>query len=585
MAENKLIRQGKEVFSNLKTWQKAVFIGVPSFFLIGFILLLALGSPEESNYKVLYSDLDKADAAKVTQSLKEKNIDYELDDEGRTIKVPGDIVYDTRISLAGEGLISNSTVGYEIFDQTNLGMSEFVQKVNFTRSLEGELSRTISSLEEVKKSRVHIVIPKTELFARDQKEPSASVTLFLKKNAKLRKANIEGIQILVASSIEGMTADRVSIVDQKGKLISEMALDENSIAGVTAMQLEQQRKFEVGLQNKVQKMLDGVIGVDNSKVTVTADLDFTKINSTKTDYDPEGQIARSEQNINEMSSTADSLSYPNFNEDKNMQNQIANYEISNETSTIQREVGDVARLSVAVMINQKEEIQKGPDGLKRPVYIPRSDTVMINIESIVQKAVGFDSKRGDQISVVQLPFETLMDYDLDELNPAPWYKQPYYQRLIGLLFAMFITLMIMLTLLRSKMVKDRIRLAMELPEKVSLIPDDIDEEDEDDDEEEIEIEDFIQDDLLVLPDDLPETLLLEPDTDDFDDSLDSDNIDIESDADANIDAVQDELSEQDMINLEMKQHVENFCNENLDEAVRIIRIFLNEDLDLDRLSL
>ncbi len=581
----RFIEQAKELFDKLKVWQKALFIGVPSFFFLGFIILLIFSSPSSNkDYKVLYSDLESNDAAKIVESLKGKKIKYELEDSGSTILIPSDEVYDIRLELAGEGLPENSTVGYELFDRNNIGMSEFVQQLNYRRSLEGELSKTIAALDEVKKARVHIVIPKTELFEKDQKEPSAAVTIWLDKNSKMRLSNIEGIQTLVASSIEGMTKDQVSVVDHKGKLLSEIPLDENSIAGLTSMQLEQQRRYEKQLEDKVQSMLDGVIGVDNSKVTVTADLDFTRINRTSTQYDPEEQVARSEQNISEVSSTADSLSYPNFSQDKDEKNQIANYEISNTVSQIQDELGDPTKISVAVMVNQKEVMVTGEDGLRRMDYVARPDSVMNKIEDIVINAVGFDEKRGDQISVVQLPFETLLDYDLDELNPKPWYQQQYYQRLIAVLAIMLMIILIMVAILQSRAVKNRIRLAMELPENVKLIDDslqeELEEEQEEEEEQDIVDEIIIEDDFLMLPNEIQETMLLESDVQSMFEAPNEfeDNLNLKP-SEYDTEVLEEEISEGQIMNIEMKKQVEDFCNENPEDAVKLIRAFIQEDIE------
>jgi flagellar M-ring protein FliF len=578
----KFIDQAKELFKRLKLWQKALFIGVPSFFLIGFIILLVAGNPEANkDYKVLYSDLESDDAGKIIESLDEQKIKYKLEDGGTTILVKEDAVYQTRNKLAAQGLPESSTVGYELFDKTNLGMSEFVQELNYRRALEGELARTISSLDEVKKARVHIVIPKTELFEKDQKNPSASVTLFVDKSIKMKMAQIEGIQTLVASSIEGMIPEQVSVVDQMGKLLSEVPIDENSVAGRTALQLEQQRRLEKQLETKVQSMLDGVIGVDNSKVTVTADLDFTRINRTQTRYDPEEQVARSEQNISEISSTADSLSYPNFSEDRDEQNQIANYEISNTVSTIEEQIGEIENLSIAVMINQKEVIVTGEDGLRRKDYAPRSDSTMQKIHDVVVNAVGFNENRGDQISVVQVPFETLLDYDIDELNPKPWYQQEYYQRLIAVLAIMLIVILIMVALLQSKIVKDRVRLAMELPENVQLVSDDVLRDEEDEEDEAFEEEEaIIEDDIMMLPQDLPEAMLQEPEhlTMFEEEDEPSDELDLQPSQYEQTE-MGEEITENQIMNQEVKKQIEDFCNEHPEDAVKLLRIFIQEDID------
>ena len=324
MAENKLIEQFKKFYGRLTGLQKGLFIGIPAVVVAGLILLLSSGM-EPGNYRVLFSDLQESDASQIVQSLEEKGIDYKLENGGKKILVPDNVLYKTRVDLAGEGLPKSSVVGYELFDQTNLGMSEFVQQVNYRRALEGELSRTIGSMDEVRKVRVHVVLPEQKLFEKDQKEPTASVTLHIKSGRSLSRVSVEGIQTLVAGSVEGLKSENVTIVNHLGKLLSKPPVDENSIAGLTARQLEQQNRVEKNLASKIQSMLDGVLGANNSTAEVTAELNFTQIEQTRTGYDPEEQVVRSEQSITETSQSTDSLSYPAVNMEKDKSNQIPNY--------------------------------------------------------------------------------------------------------------------------------------------------------------------------------------------------------------------------------------------------------------------
>ncbi|MFW5702293.1 MAG: flagellar basal-body MS-ring/collar protein FliF, partial [Bacteroidota bacterium] len=352
MADNSIINQAKEFANRLSRIQKIIIAAVLGAVIIAIgAILWSSSAGEDEKMAVLYSQLEQADAAKIVERLKEQGIEYELKDNGQTILVNKETVYDTRIQMASEGLPQEGAAGYEIFDKTNLGMSEFVQRLNYRRALEGELSRTINSLDEVRKSRVHIVIPEKELFEKDQEEPTASVTLHLKTGRSISKLSIEGIQNLVASSIEGMQPGQVTVVNSRGKVLSEAPLDASTVAGKTAIQHEQQKNFENYLSNKVQTLLDGVLGVGNSEVRISSKLDFTQVERTITDYDPDRQVVRSEQVIREESQSTDSLSYPAVNMAKNQQNVITNYEIKKSEEKIVQEVGALKRLSVAVMIN------------------------------------------------------------------------------------------------------------------------------------------------------------------------------------------------------------------------------------------
>ncbi|HPD33915.1 MAG TPA: flagellar basal-body MS-ring/collar protein FliF, partial [Candidatus Kapabacteria bacterium] len=274
--------QVQNVTKRFKTWQIAVSIVVVMAVVVGLVYLI-VSSNARSDYAVLYNDLSAQDAGKIAEKLKEIKVQYKLEDGGSTILVPKDQVYETRIQLASEGLPESNMVGYEIFDNTNLGMSDFVQKLNYRRAMEGELARTINSLEEVKSSRVHIVIPEKALFKEDQKEPTASVTLQLKPGKTISNASILGIQNLIAKSVEGLNPDNVTIIDNRGKIISQEAIDKNSIAGLTASQQQMQMQTDQYLTQKVQSMLDNVLGAENSSAKVTSDLNFTQIEKTITD--------------------------------------------------------------------------------------------------------------------------------------------------------------------------------------------------------------------------------------------------------------------------------------------------------------
>ncbi|MCX6147424.1 MAG: flagellar basal-body MS-ring/collar protein FliF, partial [Candidatus Kapabacteria bacterium] len=266
MAEYALVEQIKNFTNRLTRAQKIAVSTVLGIVVIGIISVFLIQG--EKKKEVLFSNLEATDAAKIVEKLKEKKIDYELKDNGQTILVDKGVVFDTRLDMVNQGLPESSDVGYELFDKTNLGMSEFVQKLNFRRALEGELARTINSMDEIKKARVHLVIPEKALFSKDQKKPTASVNLHLKSGKSVSKISIDGIQNLVASSIEGMQIGDVKVMDQKGKVLSDAPLDENSVAGLTDAQHEQQRKTEQYLAQKAQSILDGVLGTGNAEVRV-----------------------------------------------------------------------------------------------------------------------------------------------------------------------------------------------------------------------------------------------------------------------------------------------------------------------------
>lgn len=583
MADSKsnlaIVENTVRLYKGLNKNQKLISIGVISLVLIGFAFLVF--STTENTMGTLFTDLEQEDSGKIVEQLKEQEIDYKLEDGGATILVPKDQVDNVRIDLAKQGLPENSNVGYEIFDRTNLGMSEFVQKLNFRRALEGELANTISNMEEVKKARVHIVIPEKALFKKDQKNPTASVTLHLENGRSISKISVEGIQNLIASSVEGLIPSDVKVMDNKANVLSQEALDENTLAGKTALQHQQQRNVEAYYSEKIKSLMDGVLGPENTQVKVNAELDFTQIEQEKTEFDPDGAVVRSEQNIRSVDESADSLSYPYVNMAKDENNQIANYEISKNVERIMHEVGAIKRLTVSVLINGTAQVVNKDDGEKTIQYTPRTDEEMQKFNEIVRNAVGFDPNRNDQVSVLNVPFAYSLDKNnyLDEFQP-PWYQIEDNKRIIYLVALMFFIFILMIMILQSKQVRDRIRIAMALPAKVIIDDYEIEEDEKEDKLEKIEFDD---DDLLLLPAELPDQLLIDQVAPIIDQEVDEE---IESElafeknslADmADADFEEEELSEEALMKLEIKGKVEQFIDDNPVEAVRLLRIMMQDE--------
>ncbi len=360
--------------------------------IIGLVTLV-----NRPTYATLFSNLNPEDASKIVEKLKEKSVPYTLEDNGKTILVPKQQIYDLRLSLAGEGLPRSSVIGYEIFDRTSLGVSDFVQKVNYRRALEGELARTILQLDEVEGARVHIVVPEKALFKEDEKPATASVVLKLKSGKPLKQDIIRGISHLVASSVEGLEANNVTVVDSKGVLLSDNNTS-NSLASLTSTQYELQQKVEAYLAQKAQAMLEGVVGRGNALVQVNADLDFRKAERTLEQYDPENTAVRSEQVNEEKTTTSDSLP------PSTRASTITNYEINKTIEHIVESVGGIKRLSVAALVNGTQTPVEKDGEEKVQEYVPRTPEEMDQLTEIVKKAVGYNPTRNDEISVVNLPF-------------------------------------------------------------------------------------------------------------------------------------------------------------------------------------
>ena len=572
-----LREQVQNVSKRFKTWQIALG-SVVIVSIVGGLIYLIFSSNAGANYSVLYNDLSAQDAGKVAEKLKESKIPYKLDDGGNTILVPKEQVYETRIQLASEGLPESDMVGYEIFDNTNLGMSDFVQKLNYRRAMEGELARTINTLEEVKSTRVHIAIPEKALFTEDQKEPTASVTLQLKPGKTISNASILGIQNLIAKSVEGLNPDNVTIVDNRGKIISQESIDKNTIAGLTANQQQLQMQTDQYLTQKVQSMLDNVLGAENSSAKVTSDLNFTQIDKTITDYDPNRQVVRSEQNVSEKSLASDTLKYPPVSSSRDQSNTITNYEIPQTVERIVNEIGNINRITVSVLVNGKTQIMD-KNGVKTLEYTPRTQEELEQLTLAVKNAVGFDPLRNDQVSVLNVPFDNTYYEDLiKESQPVPFLEKPENQKLILLIAMVLISIFLMYRLLHSKIIRDRIRIAMSLPKSVELKK----EEDEIPDEEFEDLK-ISGEDLLLMPAALPEQLMLEmPSLGEGNEALipeaefGKDQLAMRATADLSKMGT-NQITEDRMMKIEMKKKIEEFVDTKVDEGVRLIRLMMGEE--------
>lgn len=394
--------------------QKIALGGVTVGVIAGLTLLVTFVN--RPTYGTLFSNLAPQDASKIVEKLQEKKIPYQLEENGKTIVVPKDKIYDIRLSLAGEGLPQSGIIGYEIFDRTNLGVSDFVQKVNYRRALEGEIARTILQLEEVEGARVHIVVPEKALFKEDEKTTTASVVLKLKSGKPLRRENVQGMIHLISSSVEGLDPANVTIVDSRGTMLSDMDKP-NSLTAKTSTQYELQQKVENFLAQKAQNMLEGLVGPGNARVQVTAELDFRQVDRTLEQYDPDKTSVRSEQVTEEKNVLKD----PSAPSTRN--NTVTNYEVNKTLEHVIENVGGIKRLSVAAIVNSVP-VQVEKDRQTVTEFQPRKQDEMNQLNEIVKRAVGFDPKRNDEISVVNMPFGGVGENDgfLYKNPPATGWK-------------------------------------------------------------------------------------------------------------------------------------------------------------------
>jgi flagellar M-ring protein FliF len=364
----------------------------------------------------LFTELAMEDSASVVKELERQAIPYEIKNDGATVLVPKDRVARLRMKLAESGLPKGGGIGYEIFDKSDaLGSTSFVQNVNHLRALEGELARTIRSIDRVQTARVHLVLPERPLFSRDRNEPSASIVLRVR--GTLEPQQVRAIRHLVASAVNGLKPHRISIVDEAGRLLADGAMADTAGAnGVTAD--ERQAVFEKRMREQVEAIVSSVVGPGRARVQITADFDHNRVTQTFDRFDPDSRVVRSSQTREELLTAAErdgqvtvGNELPGANQraaetttvqrDQNRKSEeIVNYEISRTTKTEVTEGARVNRISVAVLVdgsysrNDKNET----------VYTPRAAEEIDRIAALVRTAIGFDQKRGDQVEVVNLRF-------------------------------------------------------------------------------------------------------------------------------------------------------------------------------------
>ncbi|MBT6295038.1 MAG: flagellar M-ring protein FliF [Nitrospina sp.] len=408
-----IFSQLNERFGTLSQGQKLAAL-VLTTVTIGSILAMSFWI-KTPDLQLLYANLSEQDASAIVDNLKSQKIPYELSNQGKTIRVPANQVHEVRLQMASEGLPEGSEVGLEIFDKTSLGMTDFIQKLNFQRALQGELSRTIKTLDAVEHARVHLVIPKQTLFIREKPKGKASVTIKTKAGKSLNERQVQGIVHLIASSVEGITADSVAVVDVKGNLLSG-SQQTNIGAARSSSNYQHRRKVEQELEQNILDMLEDALGQGMVIARVTADLDFEKNDQTEEIYDPDSQVVRSQQTASESAigatppggtigvqaqlpageneGGAGAASQPS-KRDKN--NQVLNYEINKITRVVSKPTGIVSKLSVAVMIDGtlSEESE----------YKARTQEEMDQYLQLVQSAVGYNQERGDQIKVENVQFD------------------------------------------------------------------------------------------------------------------------------------------------------------------------------------
>lgn len=405
----------RTLIATVKNWplQRKIALAAATALTLGLFAFIIIQA-RTVDYQLLYGNLAETDASAVIEWLKGQNVPYQLKNNGHNILIPAKNVYETRLSLAAQGLPQGGGVGFEIFDKQSFALTDFVQKINYSRALQGELARTIATLGPVESARVHLALPEKRLF-RDQQQPAtASVILKLAPGKRLSEGQIEGIVHLVSSSIEGLEPGKVTIIDQNGNVLSRIG-DKSSRGNLSPDMLEYQSLVEQRLENRAQALLDKSLGARNAMVRVSATLDFAQTEKTEETFDPEEPVIRSEQVNEEKTGSEISGGIPGVQSNlEGNTNQTAgasppssrsqrttNYEISKVVAKTVNPVGTISKISVSVLVADK--MVPGKDK-EPPTSEPRSAEELKAVETLIASALGIDSARGDKIEVTSMPF-------------------------------------------------------------------------------------------------------------------------------------------------------------------------------------
>jgi flagellar M-ring protein FliF len=416
----------RQWWQSLKQTQKIIFILGCTGVLVTIALLGQLVL--RPSYAPLFTELEPRDAAKIIEQLDSSKVPYRLTNNGKNIEVPEDQVYKLRIQMASAGVLQDSGVGFELFDEKKFGITEFEQQVGYQRALQEELRRTIVQLDEVEQARVHLVLPRESVFLDEQVAPSASIVLKLKNYAKLEPNQVMGIQSLVMGSVEGLKPENIHIIDTDGNVLNDsLALKSNEPLSTTAMErYEIQKNYEKEMESRIQQMLNRILGPGRAVSMVTAELDFDKQETVRTEHGP-GAVLSDQTTTEsgagvapggvpgtdtEMPGDTMPLADGNTSSNYNREQRTTNYEVDTTQQTIIKSPGNIKRLSISVVVDGE---------------YPQAQ--LDSIQQVVAAAVGYDAARGDQITVSSMQFNSPAIPGFDEPSGSqgavPWASRNY----------------------------------------------------------------------------------------------------------------------------------------------------------------
>ncbi len=430
----RLTESFRSFFEPLSPAQKSIFallvVGLLTF--VGMMFYMTL----RPDYALLFGSLPSESANEIVEELEERNVSYRIEDGGRSIFVRRENVDELRMKLASVSMAHSDFKGYELFDENALGMTDFMQRVNKKRALEGELSRSISSLEQIEHARVHLVLPERTPFQRTTVDASASIVVNLKSGQSLSEQQVQGMSSLVAGSVEGLDIEAITVLDQNGnRLTEEMHMGTALASGSKQMQLRQ--KTESYLTERGQTMLDRVLGPVNSILRVAAEHDFEKLSRESDIIDPDSRVIISEERRSETNSDEGFQTLPIdeftplelrgetvMTSSRNNENviQTRNYEVNTIRELFEKPQGDINRLSASVLLNYKQTVQEDENGEQMVVAEPYTDEEIDELRGVVEAALGINGDRGDVITITQREFYDPMadPYQHVMEQPFPW---------------------------------------------------------------------------------------------------------------------------------------------------------------------
>ncbi len=473
MPQPQWLKSVTEPFLKLPKKQKIFILSLAALSFAALIFVAIYGAKKD--YAVLFSNLDPQDAGAIVKVLREKGIPFKLENGGTTILVPKKSVYSLRLELAAEGLPKGGAVGFEIFDKTKIGMTRFLEHINYVRALQGELERTIRELAPVQSVRVHLVIPKKSPFLEEREEPKATVLIKLAPGADIKPEQVRAITHLVASAVEGLKPENVTVVDTLGRDLTELAgIKGKGIAGLSVDRLEYKRRLEKLYEKKILDMLSQTLGPGKAVAKVTVDVDFSKVERLKELYDPEN-VVRSEENVTEKAVgrvpgaggipgvesnlgpaqvIASKAGQVNYEKTKT----IKNYEISKTTEKVDVPPGVIKRISASVMVDGIYE-KKG----KKEEYKPLSQKELEDIKKIVMAAIGYNKRRGDSVEVVNIRFRSPLAKEMEEMKKME-------QRAFILALIKYIAFLIFVVLFVFFVLRPLVRYIVEGPKEKEVQP-------------------------------------------------------------------------------------------------------------------